>query len=224
MYELWKKKLLDFNTLLLTIYKEIGLNEQEFVFISLLAHLIQTQPGSWMFSDISKLMTLDDGSCSLLFIGLVERKYILVSSKTDELGKRFEDYSLLPLFNRIETHLKQKKNESKSTQREEIFSLIEQEFGILSPLDIETIHMWMTEDNFDPELIKLAIYEVNANQIKSIRYIDKILLEWKKKNITTIDEAKRQLIQFRQRKPSTMTATQSAPTVDPTYYYDWMNE
>ncbi|WP_317326750.1 DnaD domain protein [Turicibacter sanguinis] len=224
MYDLWEKKLLDFNTLLLTIYKELELNEQEFVFICLLANLIQMNPGGWTFADISKQMTLDDGSCSLLFIGLVERKYILVSSKTDEFGKRFEEYSLSPLFTRIEKHLKQKKNQSKSTQREEIFTLLEQEFGILSPLDIETIHMWMTEDNFDPELIKLAIYEVNANQIKSIRYIDKILLEWKKKNITTVEEAKRQLIQFRQRKQSPMATNNEAPVVDPNFYYDWMNE
>lgn len=224
MYDLWEKKLLDFNTLLLTIYKELELNEQEFVFICLLANLIQMNPGGWTFADISKQMTLDDGSCSLLFIGLVERKYILVSSKTDEFGKRFEEYSLSPLFTRIEKHLKQKKNQSKSTQREEIFTLLEQEFGILSPLDIETIHMWMTEDNFDPELIKLAIYEVNANQIKSIRYIDKILIEWKKKNITTVEEAKRQLIQFRQRKQSPMATNNEAPVVDPNFYYDWMNE
>ena len=83
MYDLWEKKLLDFNTLLLTIYKELELNEQEFVFICLLANLIQTNPGGWTFADISKQMTLDDGSCSLLFIGLVERKYILVSRKTE---------------------------------------------------------------------------------------------------------------------------------------------
>lgn len=224
MYDLWEKKLLDFNTLLLTIYKELELNEQEFVFICLLAHLIQTNPGGWTFADISKQMTIDDGSCSLLFISLVERKYILVTSKTDEFGKRFEEYSLSPLFGRMEKYLKQKQNQSKSTQREEIFTLLEQEFGILSPLDIETIHMWMTEDNFDPELIKLAIYEVNANQIKSIRYIDKILLEWKKKNIMTVEEAKRQLIQFRQRKQSPIATTNDDSMVDPNFYYDWMNE
>ncbi len=51
----------------------------------------------------------------------------------------------------------------------------------------------MTEDKFDAELIKLAIQELNAYQIKSIRYIDKILLEWKKKNITTVEEAKRSI-------------------------------
>ncbi|WP_235069985.1 DnaD domain-containing protein [Turicibacter sp. TJ11] len=224
MYELWKNNLLDFNTLLLTIYSELGLNEQEYVFLVLLARLIQTKPGDWTFADISTHMTIDDASCSLLFISLVERQYVSVTSQTDTEGKRFEEYSILPLFEKINKHLKQKKNQSQSTQREEIFKMIEQEFGILSPLDIETIHLWMTEDNFNGDLIKLAIQEMNSYQIKSIRYIDKILLEWKKKNITTIEEAKRQLIAFRQRKQTAATTSAQAPVVDPNFYYDWMNE
>ena len=224
VYGLWKDNLLDFNTLLLTTYKELGLNEQEYVLLVLLARLLKTNPSGWTFSDISTHMTIDEANCSVLFINLVERQYITVSSKMDERGKRFEEYSIAPLFEKIETLLRQQKTQATSTQREEIFSLIEQEFGILSPLDIETIHLWMTEDNFDPELIKLAIREMNSYQIKSIRYIDKILLDWKKKNIKTVEEAKRQLIAFRQRKQSSMTTETQTVSVDPNFYYDWMNE
>ncbi|BEH90492.1 MULTISPECIES: DnaD domain-containing protein [Turicibacter] len=224
MYGLWKDNLLDFNTLLLTTYKELGLNEQEYVLLVLLARLLKTNPSGWTFSDISTHMTIDEANCSVLFINLVERQYITVSSKMDERGKRFEEYSIAPLFEKIETLLRQQKTQATSTQREEIFSMIEQEFGILSPLDIETIHLWMTEDNFDPELIKLAIREMNSYQIKSIRYIDKILLDWKKKNIKTVEEAKRQLIAFRQRKQSSMTTETQTVSVDPNFYYDWMNE
>ncbi len=224
VYGLWKDNLLDFNTLLLTTYKELGLNEHEYVLLVLLARLLKTNPSGWTFSDISTHMTIDEANCSVLFINLVERQYITVSSKMDERGKRFEEYSIAPLFEKIETLLRQQKTQATSTQREEIFSMIEQEFGILSPLDIETIHLWMTEDNFDPELIKLAIREMNSYQIKSIRYIDKILLDWKKKNIKTVEEAKRQLIAFRQRKQSSMTTETQTVSVDPNFYYDWMNE
>ena len=224
VYGLWKDNLLDFNTLLLTTYKELGLNEQEYVLLVLLARLLKTNPSGWTFSDISTHMTIAEANCSVLFINLVERQYITVSSKMDERGKRFEEYSIAPLFEKIETLLRQQKTQATSTQREEIFSMIEQEFGILSPLDIETIHLWMTEDNFDPELIKLAIREMNSYQIKSIRYIDKILLDWKKKNIKTVEEAKRQLIAFRQRKQSSMTTETQTVSVDPNFYYDWMNE
>lgn len=222
MYELWKDNLLDFGALLLTTYKDLELNEQEYVFLVLFARLLQVNANGWTFSDISNHMTIDEGECSYLFISLVERKYILVSSKVDDLGKRFEEYSLTPLFSKIESCLKQRKNVSQSTNREEIFTLLETEFGILSPKDIETVQMWLLEDQMEPELIKLAVQEMNSYQIKSLRYVDKILLEWKKKNITTLEEAKRQLIAFRQRKQGqTMPASEEA-AVNPDYYYDWM--
>ena len=41
VYGLWKDNLLDFNTLLLTTYKELGLNEQEYVLLVLLARLLK---------------------------------------------------------------------------------------------------------------------------------------------------------------------------------------
>ena len=170
-------------------------------------------------------MTLEASEASLLFIQLVERKFIQVSAKTDNAGKRYEEYSLIPLFGLIEKQLKQQKTTSSTSAREEVFTLLEQQLGILSPIDIETIHMWLTDDQFDPELIKLATYEMTANQVKSIRYIDKILLDWKHKNIITVEEAKRQLINFRQRKTVTNKPSQKeAPVVDSSAYYDWMSE
>ena len=222
MYELWKNNVLDLGALLLTTYKDIELNEQEYVFLVLFARLLQVNVNGWTFSDISNHMTIDEGACSYLFIGLVERKYILVTSKVDPHGKRFEEYSLTPLFSKIEQSLKQRKNSSQSTNREEIFTLLEQEFGILGPKDIEMVQMWLLEDQIEPELIKLAIQEMNSYQIKSMRYVDKILLEWKKKSITTVEEAKRQLIVFRQRKQGQTSPTTSEAAVNPDYYYDWM--
>jgi len=222
MYDLWKDHIIDFNVLLLTTYKDLELNEQEYVFLILFARLLQHHSDGWTFSDISNHMTIDEGACSYLFISLVERKYILVNSKVDPNGKRFEEYSLSPLFSRLEKVLKQKKNASQATKREEIFNLLEEVFGILSPMDIETVQMWLAEDQIETDLIRLAIQEMDSYQIKSIRYIDKILLEWKKKQITTIEEAKRQLVAFRQRKQGQTSVSSSEETVSADYYYDWM--
>ena len=54
--------------------------------------------------------------------------------------------------------------------------------------------------------------------------MNRLNIEWKKKNITTVEEAKRQLIAFRQRKQTAATTSAQAPVVDPNFYYDWMNE
>ena len=179
MYELWKNNVLDFNTLLLTNYSELELNEQEYVFLVLLARLLQTKPGDWTFADISTHMTIDDANCSLLFISLVERQYISVTSKTDACGKRFEEYSILPLFERIEKYLKQKKNQSQSTQREEIFKMLEQEFGILSPLDIETIHSSNRNRNSDQQralVLKLLLLFicVDGKQLTDVSLLQRL--------------------------------------------------
>ena len=224
MDELWRNDVLDFNNLLLLTYKKIDLNEQEYVFLVLFARLLKLNSLGWTFKDISEQMTIDEGTCSYLFISLVERKYISVNSKVDEFGKRFEEYSLVPLFNRMEKSLNEKKNASQTTKREEVFNMLAQEFGVLSPIDIETVQMWLVEDQFEPEFIKLAVQEMNSHQIKSIRYIDKILLDWKKKNITTIEEAKRQLISFRQRKQGQTPPQNTEATMNPSFYYDWMDK
>lgn len=224
MYELWRNNIVDFDQLLLITYKDLNLNEQEYVFLILFAKFLQANPNGWTFSDIGAHMTLDAGRCSHLFINLVERKYITVSSQVDKSGKRFEEYSLLPLFNQIELLLNQQNNKSQVTKREELFNYLEQEFGILSPREIEMVQMWLLEDGFDTELIKLAIKEMNAYQITSLRYVDKILLEWKKKNIKTIEEAKRQLIEFRGRKKSQTAQVSAEPAMNPDWYYDWMED
>ena len=224
MHDLWKNNILDFNELLLMTYKKLELNEQEYVFLVLFARLLKMNSYGWTFKDISDQMTIDEGMCSYLFINLVERKFIVVNSKVDESGKRYEEYSLMPLFTRMENALKEENKANQMVNREEVFKMLEQEFGILSPLDIEMIQMWLNEDKFTPELIMLAVQEMNINQIKSLRYVDKILLEWKKKNISTLDEAKRQLISFRQRKQGQVQTKAPETTMNPSFYYDWMDK
>lgn len=67
-----------------------------------------------------------------------------------------------------------------------IFTIFEKEFGrTLSPLDYEIIKDWLTE--FSEELILLALKEAVFNGVNNLRYIDKILFEWEKSGITTVE-------------------------------------
>ena len=64
----------------------------------------------------------------------------------------------------------------------EIYKLFEQEFGrLLSPMEYETIGMWFDQDKHSSALIRLALKEAVLSQKLSLRYIDRILFEWKKK-------------------------------------------
>ena len=78
-----------------------------------------------------------------------------------------------------------------------LFEMFEQEFGrTLSPMEYEIINGWIN-DNFSEELIIEALKEATFNGVSSLRYIDRILLEWKKKNIKT-----KQDVQKTQKKQS----------------------
>ena len=60
----------------------------------------------------------------------------------------------------------------------------------------------MDEDHYDPELIQFALREAVLNQAYSLNYIDRILLSWERKNITSKaqveEEQKRRKKQFLQ--------------------------
>lgn len=70
--------------------------------------------------------------------------------------------------------------------REEIFQDIEKEFGRpLSPIEMESISGWMDKDGFTPDIIFLSLREASLNQALSIKYMDRILLNWQKRNLKT---------------------------------------
>ena len=50
------------------------------------------------------------------------------------------------------------------------------------------IGQWLITDHYSPELIRLALREAVLNQAYSLKYIDRILLAWERKNITTKEQ------------------------------------
>ena len=73
----------------------------------------------------------------------------------------------------------------------EIFKLFEQEFGrFLSPMECESISMWLDDDGHSVEIIRAALKEAVLAEKMSLRYIDRILFEWKKKNVKTLSMLK----------------------------------
>lgn len=223
MYELWKKGLLDFGTLFLETYSQLGLNELEYVFFVLVAKALKTNPKVLKVDDLASHMSIEESGVATLLMEAIGKGFIEVDEKADEQGLRDMEYSLQPLFGKIETIWKQKQRKSTEDRRQELFKLLEQDFGLLSTKDIETAYMWLDDDGFDPEIIKLALVEMKSQQITSIKYVDKILLEWKRKGVGTVEEAKRQMIDFRNRKAyqAPVPATSGA---NPEDYYNWMDE
>ena len=81
-----------------------------------------------------------------------------------------------------------------------IFSTIEKNFGrTIAPLEKDVIKTWI-DDNISEELIVYAIQIAVCNNACSIKYVDTILYSWKRKNILTLEQAKKENDNFKNKK------------------------
>ena len=96
--------------------------------------------------------------------------------------------------------------------KKNIFDIFEKEFArTLSPMEYEHISRW--QDEYNDELILLALKEAVFNGVNNIRYIDKIQIEWNRKGIKNEQDIINDRKNFQSKK-------QTKKLFD----YDWLNE
>ncbi|AJA42389.1 hypothetical protein AJ85_05775 [Alkalihalobacillus alcalophilus ATCC 27647 = CGMCC 1.3604] len=84
-----------------------------------------------------------------------------------------------------------------------LYTMIEREFARpLSPMELQTIGMWLDEDQHSDELIVAALREAVVSNVRTIRYIDRILTNWKQNGITTIQQVREHTSKFRENQPN----------------------
>ena len=102
-----------------------------------------------------------------------------------------------------------------------VFTFIEKEFGrTLSPMENEIIKSWL-ENGSSEELVREAVKEATFNGVNNLRYIDKILYEWAKSGINTVEavEEKR-----KKRKASTKSIDKDSDIDLDTIEWNWFDE
>ncbi len=111
-----------------------------------------------------------------VFNSLIKKKFIEIKVKK---GNVVEEIVSLDLFyNQLLISC-----EKQEIVNSDIFTAFEKEFGrTLSPFEYEMISGWI-ENKISEELILKALKEASLNDVRNLRYIDKILFEWSKKNI-----------------------------------------
>ncbi len=212
--------------LLMQKYKQIGLDEKELTLLLQVLSFIETGNEFPTPEQLAERMTISSGECSGVLRKLVQMQFLSIEEGVSEDGIRFEKYSMSPLWIRLADELKFEKKQSdlKLTLLEEhdLYSLFEQEFGRpLSPMECENLAMWLDEDGQDPVIIKAALREAVLAGKLSFRYIDRILFNWKKNGVKTLEQARMQGIQFRQKtkqptQPTTGTSSKTIP------FYNWL--
>ncbi|MDZ5473224.1 DnaD domain-containing protein [Bacillus sp. 31A1R] len=218
-----------FPSALLTFYKQMGINEEELV---LLLHVFSFQEKGNEFptpSEISSRMTISLTQCSDMLRRLVQKGLIEIQDGHSYDGIRFEKYSLQPLWEKlIEQFLMNTKNKYIEKQQQEetdLYTCFEQEFGRpLSPFECESLAMWMDDDRHDPIIIKSALREAVISGKLNFRYIDRILFEWKRNGIKTIEQAKNHGRKIRQHQPQQREKKEEVPQTKNVPFYNWLEQ
>jgi DNA replication protein len=143
---------------------------------------------------LTSKMSISFLECSNLVLKLIQSNYITFDIDIDDQGKSKEKYTLEPLYDKIFQHMigesDQVKEKDDQNEVVELIHLIEAEFGrTLSSFEIELITSWINTYQFNFDLIKLAIKEALMANAYNLKYVDRILINWKKKNIKTADDA-----------------------------------
>jgi DNA replication protein len=212
---------------LIAHYKNLKLTEAELV---LILQVISFQSKGNYFptpEELSTRMTISADICANMLRTLIQKGVINITDEYNREGIRYEKYSLKPLFEKlVDCFLMLKRTEEstlKQTAEADLYSCFETEFGRpLSPFEIETLGMWIDDDRHDAMIIKAALKEAVISGKLNFRYIDRILFEWKKNGIKTVDQAKSYGMKFRQKTKTQTSITK--PSSEPVPIYNWLED
>ncbi len=126
--------------------------------------------------DIKSKLGFSDEKVFNTFNSLLNKKYIemQVLHKNSEV---IETVKLDPFYDRLALNKETEKDNS------DIFAIFESELGrVLSSFEYEMINKWI-DSGVSEDTIKSALKEAILNNVRSFKYIDKIIYDWNKKGI-----------------------------------------
>ncbi|SET90972.1 DNA replication protein [Salinibacillus kushneri] len=202
-------------------YTSLGMTEGELVVILQIYRLQLEGNRLPSIQAISEHMTINEQELAQMLKKLMQKDLIKIEQHQED-DVIYEWYSLEPVWNKIYEPVQQ--NEEEGEHEGKLFYLFEQEFGrALSPIEIETINHWLDEDNLAPSLIKAALREAVLMGKLNFRYVDRILIEWRKKGVKTVEDARKVSQSFRQNS-NQVAGTQKKKKRDTSVYYNWLED
>ena len=205
---------------LLDHYSDMGLNETELIILIKLLHSAEISNKQPSIETLQQGSTLDSREITAIIQRLIQYDLLELNVSKDEEGKFTEYMNLDKFYTRlseiIDSIEEEEIAEDNTLAFENVFKNIEQTFGrALSPYEIETINQWLDVDHHELSVIQAALDEATSQNKLSFKYIDRILLNWKKNNVKTIEDSKKISHQFNQ--PQMKHTVQKVPK------FDWLN-
>lgn len=181
---LLKENTICFPSFLVPIAKKFSLSLEDFL---LLAYFWNFKEATFDVSLIEKETKLSESEILTSFNTLISKKIIALDTKKDGNGKIVEYINLDALCHSI---MESYQTEEKQKEEKDIYTIFESEFGRpFSSMEYEIIKSWI-DKGIKEELILGALKEAVFNNANSLRYIDTILNDWKKKGYKTMKEVR----------------------------------
>ncbi|ALS21430.1 MULTISPECIES: DnaD domain-containing protein [Paenibacillus] len=197
---------------LLRYYTQLRLQEQDVMLILHVMAFKQKENKDFpTFEEIQSRMSIPQEKVIAVLQKLLKEGLLRIDEETDPLSAvHSEKYNWQPLMERLaECRLEELLEERAALRRQagadasgkkDIFTIFEKEFGRpLTPMELESISGWMDKDGYPEELILAGLKEAVFAGKVHFRYIDRILLEWQRNRIKTVEQAKEHSQKFRAR-------------------------
>lgn len=193
--ELIKSGNISVPSLLILSYKKLKITDKELILIIYLLSKSDFDPEEISHALDIKLTDV------LKMVDSLSKKDVLKIEMTK--GPVVSEYiNMDRLYNKLAMIVVNDKEEKSTT----IYDKFEKEFArTLSPMEYEIIGAWI-DNNYSEEIIVMALKEAIYNGVTNLKYIDKILSEWKRKGVKGKSDVS------------------NKKTKKEVFEYDWLNE
>lgn len=175
-------------------YKKLQINEKELVLLIYLLNNSEFNPSKMSEELGFKLNEI------LKLVDSLSKKDLIKLDVVTKNGIKEECFNTDELYNKLALLLINETNDKEKPAT--IYDEFEKEFGrTLSPMEYEIIGAWL-ESGILEETIRKALKEAIYNGVTNLRYIDKIIFDWKKKGPKEEKKEKKEEL----------------------FEYDWLNE
>ncbi len=190
-------------------YKDLNITNEELI---LIIYIVNEKNLIFNAKKIGNDLKLSMGEVLTLINSLSSKDLISLEITTID-GVKEEYIDVNKLYKKLAYFVINEEVDTKQVDNN-IFDTFESEFGrTLSPIEYELITGWL-DNGFSEELVICALKEAVYNGVSNLRYIDKILFEWKKKGIKNKEDVENDRKKFNRKKSEKVEV----------FEYDWLND
>lgn len=200
-YDLMQAGYTQVPNLLLKHYRQLGLTDFELLLIIKLMYSINTEKQLYpQAEDLAQSMSASPANIQAGIASLMEKELLSLENDYCPDTKALQPtLSLQPLYQELVSvwavEKQQKLLQVQAMLEDDIlkdlgtvYKSFEKEFGrLLSPMETQKIKSWVVDLGFSAEMLLEALQRAVLRGVRNCQYIDRILLEWQKHNLTSLE-------------------------------------